>query len=405
MLARDLGKVLLGAWGLFFAVANAGLDERASKGTLKEQAFSPSNITNLTAQFFTGQGSKRAQVTYGPFDVPNMNIENGMKDFIQYSVKVPCKDCLITFIQAGLEFPNGTYANANTSLWLHHIVLYNLNNLDTVCGANVPGERFFASGNERSAADISINGTNNAGYYIGMNDTVGLLTELMNTATVNQTAVVTITYEYLPGIPASFNKVTPVWLDIGGCKSDEPAKNDTTFQYTSPAWTANSTGRITCAIGHLHDGGTHLDITKNNQTMCDCQTAYGQSPGYIDPMGSMMNMPGMQMGTHISSLSECSTGQINLGDNLTVTAYYNTSEYAPMVNTDGTLAPIMGIGILYLAQNETSSSRSSSTSSTTLSSTGVATSTSKAAGCAMTVASGPALFAGALGGMAALGFV
>lgn len=169
--------------------------------------------------------------------------------------------------------------------------------------------------------------------------------------------------------------------------------NDTTFQYTSPAWTANATGRITSAVGHLHDGGTHLDILNNNQSICDCVTAYGQNPGYMDPMSSM-GMSGMSMGTHISYTSSCSDGQVNLGDNLIVTAYYNTSEYAPMLNTDGTLADIMGIGILYLAQNETGSSTS----------TGVASSTSKAAGSVMTAGGGPALLVGAVGGMVAFGF-
>jgi hypothetical protein len=234
----------------------------------------------------------------------------------------------------------------------------------------------------------------------------------MNQAMVNQTAIVTVTYEYLPGLPSSFHKITPIWLDITGCgDSEEPAKNDTAFQYTSPVWTANATGRVTTAIGHLHDGGVNLDITKNNSTMCDCVAAYGQNSGYIDQSG--MSMPGMPMGNmgdHISSLSECSTGQVNLGDNLTVTAYYNTSEYTPMTNTDGSLAPIMGIALLYLAQNETYTSTSTSASSSPTatgtgsgSGGGVSTTSSHAAAAPM-ITNGPFLVAGAMGAMVALGF-
>jgi hypothetical protein len=231
----------------------------------------------------------------------------------------------------------------------------------------------------------------------------------MNTAMVNQTAIVTITYEYLPGLPSNFHKVTPIWMDITGCGGSEaPTKNDTAFQYTSPVWTANATGRVTSAIGHLHDGGVHLNITKNNSTMCDCAAAYGQDPGYVDPSGmSMPGMPMMNMGMHISSLSECSTGQINLGDNLTVTAFYNTTEYTPMTNTDGSLAPIMGIALLYLAQNETytiisTSKSSSSTPTGSGSGSGVSSSSSHAA--AAMVTSGPVLVAGAMGAMVAFGF-
>lgn len=180
MFTGKLQEVVLVVWCLLFGAANASLNDRALRGMsiifghpctlsrtmlteyLERASFPPSNITNLTAQFFPSQGSKRVQVTYGPFNVPNMNIDNGMQDFFQAPVEIPCKDCLITYIQAGLTYPNGTYANANTSLWLHHVVLYNLNNVDAVCPTNlitgVPGERFFASGNERSPANICING-------------------------------------------------------------------------------------------------------------------------------------------------------------------------------------------------------------------------------------------------------
>lgn len=224
----------------------------------------------------------------------------------------------------------------------------------------------------------------------------------------NQTAIVTITYEYLPGLPSSFYKVTPIWLDITGCGDSEmPAKNNTAFQYTSPIWTANATGRVTAGVGHLHDGGVNLVITQNNNTMCDSIAAYGQNPGYIDPSG--MSMPGMtmgNMGVHISSLSECSTGQVNLGDNMTVTAFYNTTEYMPMTNTDGSLAPIMGIALLYLAQNETYTSTSTSAASSptvTGSGSGVSSSSSHAAAAPM-ITSGPFLIAGAMGAMVALEF-
>jgi len=117
-----------------------------------------STVTTLTPQFFTDQGSKRVKVTYGPFVVPPMNVNNGMKDFEYATVTFGCSDCTVTYMQAGLEYPNGTYANANTSLWLHHVVLYNTNNEDTVCGTNEPGERFFASGNERTPVNLCING-------------------------------------------------------------------------------------------------------------------------------------------------------------------------------------------------------------------------------------------------------
>lgn len=118
-------------------------------------------------------------------------------------------------------------------------------------------------------------------------------------------------------------------------------------------------------------------------------------------------MPIINIGTHISSLLEYSTRQINAGDNLTVTAFYNTTEYMPITNTNSSLAPIIGITLLYLAQDKTYTSTSTSTSSSPTptgsgSGSGVSSSFSHAA--AAMVTSGPVLIAGAMGAMVALGF-
>jgi hypothetical protein len=35
----------------------------------------------------------------------------------------PCEECAITRLEAGLEYPNGTNANIDTGMWLHHVCL------------------------------------------------------------------------------------------------------------------------------------------------------------------------------------------------------------------------------------------------------------------------------------------
>ena len=115
------------------------------------------NITTLSAQFYPNLNSSRVMIRYGPWNVPSMDIMDGMMDYSIDDAEMPCTDCLITWMQAGFEYPNGTYANANTSLWLHHTFLVNRGRRDVVC-KDWGGERFFASGNERSIANICMNG-------------------------------------------------------------------------------------------------------------------------------------------------------------------------------------------------------------------------------------------------------
>ena len=117
-----------------------------------------SNMTMETAQFFPNHNSKRVKIRYGPFTAPPMSVDDGMKDWVVHEAQKPCTDCLITWIRAGLEYPNGTDANADTGLWLHHTVFSNTKRTAVVCPRTKAGDEFFASGNERTAINICVNG-------------------------------------------------------------------------------------------------------------------------------------------------------------------------------------------------------------------------------------------------------
>ncbi|OCL08518.1 hypothetical protein AOQ84DRAFT_439525 [Glonium stellatum] len=326
-----------------------------------------SNTTSLKAQFFPEYNSSRVQISYGPFTAPSSTDNNGMQDFVVRNVAKPCSSCLITFIEAGLQYPNGTYANSNTGMWLHHTVLFNENQTDTVCPTNP--SRFFASGNERTPINICVNGTQKAGYFLNETDQIAILVELMNETVEPRDAVVTITFEYIPTVPSGFNLAAPVWLDIGNCtNSDMPAQANTTFEYSSAPWTSDITGQILDTAGHIHDGGTYIEVLQNNKMICNCSAAYGQTPGYIETTPMNMSMMNMNMGmdmVHISSITSCfNDGTLKKGDTLGVTAHYNTSEYAPMMDNDGSLSPIMGISLLYVAIGGNSSTTPSASSTT-----------------------------------------
>jgi hypothetical protein len=87
-----------------------------------------------------------------------MHEDNGMKKFTEKSVQLPCEDCLITWIQAGLEYLDGSVADAGNGMWLHHTVSSNLARHSEVCPAKKNGDRFFASSNERTPVNICRNG-------------------------------------------------------------------------------------------------------------------------------------------------------------------------------------------------------------------------------------------------------
>jgi hypothetical protein len=80
-----------------------------------------------------------------------------MENFRAEEVIAPCQGCLITWMQAGLVNFDGSDANADTGMWLHHTVLQN--NRNAARGScKMSSERFFASGNERTVVDLTLNG-------------------------------------------------------------------------------------------------------------------------------------------------------------------------------------------------------------------------------------------------------
>jgi hypothetical protein len=97
---------------------------------------------------------------YGPFLAPSVKVNMGMKDFSLQNMTLPCRDCYITGFQAELAFPNGTIANANNGMILHHAILYNANRRDVSCSTLERGiERNFGAGNERGIVDLTQQGS------------------------------------------------------------------------------------------------------------------------------------------------------------------------------------------------------------------------------------------------------
>ena len=114
------------------------------------------NTTYLEPKHFSDYNSKRVQIKYGPYDVPPNYIENGIMSPVELDATPPCHDCLLTLMQANLIYPDGTTANRDTGMLLHHSNAFNPGREDLL-GCMSLGELFFASGNERTTVDFSLN--------------------------------------------------------------------------------------------------------------------------------------------------------------------------------------------------------------------------------------------------------
>jgi hypothetical protein len=163
---------------------------------------------------------------------------------------------------------------------------------------------------------------------------MGMVVDLMNMNMIRTDVLLWVTWEYIPSAPEDFDQIVPYWLDVGGCgSSGKPGQTHGKFHYSSPIRTSHVTGQVVTISGHLHDGGTHVEVLKNGNVICTSEASY--------------------QGRHIVEMSDCQTAEgLSPGDEWFITAYYDTSKYQPMASHNGHLEPVMGIALAYVVENE-----------------------------------------------------
>ena len=218
-------------------------------------------------------------VRYGPFTIPaGTETTPGMiHNKLLFGVARPCVDCHITSFKPDLVYGDGTKATMATGPMLHHMVLTSQWRRDATCAGSwlgLAGERFFASGNERTAIGFPTG----YGYRVRYYDSWNLLVDLMNHSTSTKTVYVQVTSTIRPSWE-SVRPLKPVWLDIDQCGDSEysiPAG----FSDTHWDWKVNVPGKVVAMIGHLHGHGVAIESTnesRGGQSIC-------KSVATLDPM-------------------------------------------------------------------------------------------------------------------------
>ncbi|KXX81414.1 hypothetical protein MMYC01_202655 [Madurella mycetomatis] len=312
----------------------------------------------IEPKFFKDLGSKRARISYGPYLVPSSEDPetHGMLSFRDMNILLPCHDCLITSFTADLQYEGGKTANANTGMWLHHNGLMNLNRTDMAC-EHWP-ERMAVNGNERSVFDYTLKGTRKAGYYLREGDQVFLVTEAMNMREEARTVYMVMEWEYLPGTPAEFDIVFPIWLDVkGNCLNETNGVQKEAGVFTAKAatgWTSKYSGDLILAVPHTHDGNTLQEVYMDGKLVCSSVPAYGETAEFVSHVES--DGHGHDHGEsehiyHISSITQCANvSKVVPGSHFTISSFYDYEKHVPMKDHHGELEPIMGIQFLYLAR-------------------------------------------------------
>ncbi|MEE1928183.1 hypothetical protein V1J52_08245 [Streptomyces sp. TRM 70351] len=347
MLRRRLTALLALAVALGTAATTA--PARAVPAGLVPAQAAPAGVAPAQAVPAHGQDPRlrTRTVRYGPYTIPASDPNapgghhGGTGNTLKLGVEAPCGHCYIKGIKPDLVYPDGSNANVDTGPMLHHFVMYNQFRRDPVCGTDPTnpsfwlGERFAASGNERTFIDAP----SGYGYYNAPLHRWNLIAELMTHAHEEQEVYIEVEYTYLPAHQAEragWEKVRPVWLSVAGCATLDEVPVPSGRSATSWEWDVDVPGTVVGMGGHLHNGGVSLvaEKTGTGETLCDSVARYGETPEYVNLHG----------GKELSSMGRCidpeGVGTVGKGDTVRLTAHYDTRQ---------PIADAMGIMVTYIA--------------------------------------------------------
>lgn len=187
-----------------------------------------------------------------------------------FPVNKPCSNCYVTQFSPNLVYADGSVANMNTGVMLHHVVNLNVKKPDVTCPPGFGGlinqlgliaggnQRFFASGNERTILPLA----SGYGYRVNSSDQWALVYDLTN----DNSFPVTVYFEYtFTWVSSGKTATRPLWFDIDQC---DDSRVNTTAGYSDLHWSWNSdrSGTLVTIGGHVHDHGISTglyNVSKN----------------------------------------------------------------------------------------------------------------------------------------------
>jgi len=285
-------------------------------------------------------------IDYGPYTIPAGNGEPhdhenaGMiSNQIVNNIAKPCTGCTIIGVTPDLVYTDGSRATISQGPMLHHAMFaaQSTGKSDVTCGSSGPGllgERFFASGDERTAIDLT---SLPYGYKVNSTETWNMVFDLMNWETTSKTVKIRMTWKYATGTDSSSRgALRPVWLDQAQCTLNSYITVPVGLSDMHYDWKSTISGKLIAAAGHIHDHGVNEELTNQSTggtLLCNSVAGVG-GPGYETKDGRK----------HVSSMSVCTgnpIASVSKGQTLRLHTIYNVPEGHHLIDD------AMGIMIAY----------------------------------------------------------
>jgi hypothetical protein len=125
------------------------------------------------------------------------------------------------------------------------------------------------------------------GYYIKKESPIMMNIDIVNSNKDDMNVYASADMEYIPGKPAEYLDVSPVFVPVTACDAGfglpgivQMPKGQTKFGLKSDGIIAGEDSILFLFRGHMHDGGSNVEIKVNDKVVCDSRALYG-GPGHV----------------------------------------------------------------------------------------------------------------------------
>jgi hypothetical protein len=162
------------------------------------------------------------------------------------------------------------------------------------------------------------------GYHIKKDSPVMMNIDIVNYNNDDMNVYASVDMEYIPGRPAEYLDVSPVFVPVTACDSAAMLPGIVQMPKGQSKWSLKSTGIIAgedsilfLFRGHMHDGGSNVEIKINDKMACNSRALYG-GPGHVGKTSE--GNPWETIGNMVT----CPEGLVvKKGDKISITANYD----------------------------------------------------------------------------------
>jgi hypothetical protein len=244
----------------------------------------------------------------------------------------------IVLLDGVVEIQDESYKRVtlDNNIYTHHFLVYDMGKPQRhsfSCASGraakyvpVPASVLLGGAAEDSESHYSAKAVpeKKTGYHIKKNSPIMMNIDIVNYNKDDLNVYASADMEYISGRSAEYLDASHVFLPVTACDQGAMLPGIVQMPKGQSKWSLKSSGIIAaedCILflfrGHMHDGGTNVEVKINDKTICNSRALYG-GPGHVGKTSNGKNWE------TIADMITCQEGVVvKKGDRISLNANYD----------------------------------------------------------------------------------